>query len=97
MKNWLQKSVSPPAKTAQKSNVPAKVRPVLSSALTTLGKLELTKGLPPATIVYGVAAGALFALAFYFLARGFWVNGLLTMLPAGCFLGFAVHLLKHGQ
>ncbi len=62
-----------------------------------LRKLELTKGLPPATIIYGAASGMLFAIAFCFLITGHWLNGTLVLLPAGCFLGFAIHLLKHGQ
>lgn len=97
MKKWLQKIINPSTALALKRNLPAKTQSGKPPVLTTLRNLELTKGLPPATIVYGVAAGALFAFAFYLLATGAWVNGLLTMLPAGCFLGFAVHLLKHGQ
>jgi hypothetical protein len=98
MSNWLQKIVpSLPAKQEIRRNLPAKLQQGSRSMLATLRKLEMTKGLPPATIVYGGAAGSLFAIAFYFLVTGAWVNGLLTLLPAACFLGFAMHLLKHGQ
>ena len=94
MSNWLQKFVAPPA---TKSGLP--VKQVLGSVpvLTTLRNLELTKGLPPASIVYGTAAGAFVAFALYLMVERYWVEGLLTLLPAGCFVGFAVHLLKHGQ
>jgi hypothetical protein len=96
MSNWLQKFIAP---SAIRKNVPARVAgakppvPVLSA----LRNLELTKGLPPATIVYGSAAGAFFAFALYLLVGGYWIDGALTMLPAACFVGFAVHLMKHGQ
>ena len=92
MSNWLEKVL--PGKTGS-SNLPAKA--ALSSSLDTIRKLELTKGLPPATIVYGIAAGAFFAFALYLLVHGHWLDGFLTMLPGGCFVGFAVHLLKHSQ
>jgi len=52
--------------------------------------------LPNASIIYGVAAAALFVIALYYLFFGHsWVKALLIMLPAGCFLGFALHFIKH--
>ena len=78
------------------ATLPAKILSGSQSALTNFRKLELTKGLPPATIVYGSASGVLFALSLYFLVTGHWVNGLLTMLPAACFLGYALLFMKQG-
>jgi hypothetical protein len=65
--------------------------------VASLRNLELTKGLPPASIVYGSAAGAFIAFALYLFFGRHWLDGFLTLLPAACFIGFAVHLMKHGQ
>jgi len=99
MKKWLDKIIPAAPAVAPKRNLPVKTaaQPARVPVVANLKNLELTKGLPPATVVYGMAAGALFALALYFMFSGHWLNGFLTMLPAGCFLGFAVHLMKHGQ
>jgi hypothetical protein len=95
MSNWLQKILPPAAAPAAKPNLAAKLQKAYLPVLAKLRKMELTKGLPPAAIVYGMAAGALFALALYFLFDGLWVNGLLTLLPAACFLAYAMHFIKH--
>ena len=50
--------------------------------------------LPNASLIYGVAAAALFAIGLFFLVQGRWVSGLLLLLPAGCCVGYALHYLK---
>lgn len=50
--------------------------------------------LPNASVVYGVGASVLFVLAFAILFNGLWLTSLLVMLPALCFLGFAVHYIR---
>ncbi len=50
--------------------------------------------LPSASVIYGVAASGLFVIALYFLLTGRWFTGALVLLPASCFLGFALHFLK---
>jgi len=82
---------------AVRVSLPAKIRRGLPAAVNAVRQLELTKGLPPATIVYGVAAGAFFSFALYLLVHMHWIDGLLTMLPAACFAGFAVHILKYAE
>lgn len=95
MSKDLQKTKIPLVAQPVNQTVPAKLQQTSSQALSTLRKMELTKGLPPATIVYGTAAGAFVTFALFLLLSGHWVEGLLTLLPAGCFVGFAVHFLKH--
>jgi hypothetical protein len=51
--------------------------------------------LPNASLIYGVAASALFVVALYFMFTGLWFTGLLVLLPGLCFLGFALHFLKY--
>lgn len=50
--------------------------------------------LPPASVIYGMAASGLCVLALYFLFTGLWFTGALVLLPAGCFLGFALYFIK---
>lgn len=52
-------------------------------------------GLPNASVVYGGGAAALFVLSVYSLFTGSWLTGLLLLLPAGAFLGFALYFIKH--
>jgi hypothetical protein len=92
----VKKKLPAKVKLPAKSTAPA----ILQQSLPTLDRLrtlELTKGLPNATIIYGIASGALFAFALYLLVAVSWVDGLLTLFPAAIFLGFAVHLMKYGQ
>lgn len=99
MSNWLQKFITPEDRQAAKRNLPAKMSDAKPPAtvMTTLRNLELTKGLPPASIVYGSASGAFIAFALYLFIGRHWLDGFLTLLPAACFIGFAIHLMKHGQ
>ena len=93
MKNWLQKKPSKPAAktgrtlpmTRAEGQVPA------------TGVRPQPKILPPATIVYGVAAGAFFAFTFLLFYGHHWLDGALTFIPGLIFVGFATHLMKHGQ
>jgi hypothetical protein len=97
MSNWLQKITRKQPAHLAKRNVSTHVKRGVPSVQVAWRKLELTKGLPNASIVYGAAAGAFFVFAIYLLFRKHWLDGLLTLLPAACFLGFAMHILKYGQ
>jgi hypothetical protein len=86
MSNWLQKIIPP---TTQRRNLPSQMR-------RPPGGPTPPGGLPNASIIYGMAAAGLFVIAFYYLFFGNeWIKGLLVLLPAGCFLGFALHFVKH--
>jgi hypothetical protein len=78
-------------------NLPAKASSAKPPVpvMTALRNLELTKGLPPASIVYGSAAGAFTAFSLYLFVERHWVEGFLTLLPGAIFLGFAVHIMNH--
>ena len=49
-----------------------------------------------ASLIYGIGAAVLGAVSFVSLMQGRWVSGLLLLLPAGCFVGYALHYLKRG-
>ncbi|MDP9127426.1 MAG: hypothetical protein M3N08_04090 [Pseudomonadota bacterium] len=51
--------------------------------------------LPNASIIYGVAAGALFVMAIYLALSGSLFTGALVCLPAAAMTGFALHFMKH--
>ena len=51
--------------------------------------------LPNASLIYGAASAALFAIALYFLFTGLWFTGILVMFPASVFLGYALHFLRY--
>ena len=92
MANWLQK-ILPPAPPAQTGrNLPSQIqnnRPLVPVPG------ELIRGVPNASVIYGMAASALFVIALYFVFNGKWITGGLVLLPAGCFLGYALHFLKY--
>ena len=91
MVNWLEKII-PPAPSARGRNLPANVRPGRPPA----PMAQAPHGqLPNASLIYGLAASALFAIALVFLLRGHWFTALLVLLPAAGFLGFALHFVKH--
>jgi hypothetical protein len=96
MSKGLQKNTGNKSQ-ARSGSLPTFVKQSVPAIQNTWRQLELTKGLPNATIIYGGGAGALFAAALYLLAKKHWMDGLLTMLPATALLGLALHLLKHGQ
>jgi hypothetical protein len=89
MPDWLQKFTAQMPKS-KASGLPATMRRN-SSGVQTSGQ-----SLPPASVVYGIAAAALFAVALCFLFAGSWFTGILVLLPAGCFLGYSLHFLKIG-
>jgi hypothetical protein len=93
MANWQQKIILP-----QKPNgraLPAERRP---GSLQAARRGAAPPALPNASVIYGVAASALFVIGLYFLLfEHRWIAGGLVMLPAGCFLGFALHFLKHSR
>lgn len=60
-------------------------------------ELQASQRLPPAAIVYGVAAGAFFAFSLFLLVGHHWIDGLLTMVPGGLFTAFAVHLVRYSE
>jgi len=92
MANWLQKITLFLAASPKGAKVPmlrAEQRPgplAPSSAAT--------PSLPNASIIYGVAASALFVFGLYFLLTGRWFTGALICIVGGCFLGFALYFLK---
>jgi hypothetical protein len=90
MTNWLQK-ILPPTTPARKTILPAQRMPASPSDQSP----PASAGLPAASVVYAIAAAALFAIAICFLVSGAWLTGLLVLLPAACFLGFSLHFLKN--
>jgi hypothetical protein len=90
MANWLQK-ILPPAPAAKSRNLPVKARS--GQVMSSLPVAPPDK-LPNASVIYGVAASALLVIALYFLFKGVWFTGVLVLLPAACFLGFALQFLK---
>jgi len=94
MANWLQK-IRLPVPVAQKSqNLPVVAKtgslPMQAESRAPQDKLS------NASVVYGMAASALCVVALYFFFIGLWFTGVLVLLPACCFLGFALHFLKAG-
>jgi hypothetical protein len=93
MAKWLQVlGFSAPVVTKPDARLPVKTAstalpPMLPSAVA-------ANGLPAPSVIYGIAASILFVIAIYFLFTGLWFTGFLTLLPAACFLGFALHFLK---
>lgn len=97
MANWLTR-VLPPTKTGSRSpgrqvSVSGKSPPLVARTFSK----ERNEKLPNATVVYGVAASALFVIALCYLVKGHWITGLFVMFPAACFLGFALYFLKHAD
>jgi hypothetical protein len=93
MANWLQKIIPPSLQGPAGRNLPTRLR---QTSLTTSPRNAPSGALPNASVIYGVAASVLFVIGLYFLLfTNRWVAGLLVMLPAGCFLGFALHFIKH--
>ena len=94
MANWLDRVLPPAAKG--KTNLPALnnlARQIMPAAPAGGGSGKL----PNASLVYGIAAGGLLAVGLYFLFTGSWFTGLLVLLPAACFLGYALYFIKYQQ
>jgi hypothetical protein len=90
MANWLQKFM-PPAATGER--IRNALVPVKSGQLVKPGMAAAPENLPNASVIYGVAASVLIVVAVYFLFTGLWFTAFLVLLPAACFLGFALHFL----
>ncbi len=92
MANWLQK-VSRSAAKLKTGNLPVlrQWQPLAPPRSSSGGQ---PAQLPPASIIYGIAARALFVMGLYFLFTGRWFTGFLVILPAVALLGFAMHFLK---
>ena len=92
MANFLQKYFPPPPPADGRVNLPSAYRadppPVYASQ-------RMVKGLPNATVVYGVAASALFVVAIYSLLTGAWFNALLVLFVAACLMGYALYFLRN--
>jgi hypothetical protein len=92
MPNWLQKIPLPPS-LSKKKDLPT---------LRQNGGLmpsnpydERPSTLPSASVIYGVAASAMFVMALYLMVNGHLLTGFLVVLPGVALLGFALHYLKH--
>lgn len=96
MASWLEKILPTAPPVPIKTNVPV-VQEKTAIALPAQPLAQTTPHaatLPAASVVYAVAASALFVISIYFLLTGRWFTGGLVLLPATCFLGFALHFLK---
>jgi hypothetical protein len=93
MANWLQK-ILPPAVKSGGSALPVKTRQGQVGMPAPMAPPQQTH-LPNAALIYGVAAALLIAVSLYFLFTGRWLTALLVLLPAGSFLGYALHFIKH--
>ncbi len=92
MANWLEKFLAPAPPSQGSRNLPVQTKqnyPVAPSSGDFMG------GLPNASVIYGIASSALFVIALSFIVSGRWITGFLVMLPAACFLGYALHFIKH--
>jgi hypothetical protein len=94
MANWLQKFIPPAPPAASSRNLPSMARQNPPPAGFVRGMVE---GIPNASLIYGLAASALFVIALYFVLTGHWITGLLVLMPAACFLGYALHFLKFSR
>lgn len=47
-----------------------------------------------ASMVYGIGASALIVISLFFFIAGMWGRAFMILLPALCFLGFALHFMK---
>jgi hypothetical protein len=97
MANWLEKILPPAgvAKDGQGAGPLAKRNPQRQVTSPNPVPIVASGQLPNAALIYGIAAAALFAVALYFLFTGRWLTALLVSLPAGCFLGYALHFIKY--
>ncbi len=99
MAGWLQKFLSSsPGKTGaalvKKTQLPAKGGARSMIQYQTQDPPAGHAVLPPASIVYGAAAGVLVAAAIALMIAGSWISGLLVLLPAACFVGYALHFIR---
>jgi len=93
MANWLQKILPPtPPREQGRRNLPVNLR---RGPLPAPLGMQPPGRLPNASVIYGIAASALFVIALYFLVfEHRFISGFLVLLLASCFLGFALHFLR---
>jgi len=90
--SWVDK-ILPPAQVGGKGGLPSlDLRGLLPVLPQPKGK---PGALPNASLIYGIAAAALLGVALYSIVTGNWVRGLLVLLPAGTFWGFALYYLRY--
>lgn len=82
----FRKSVAPRVRKAQS--------PIVGAG-SVRGGGKADKGLPNATIIYGIGAGLLFVRSLFLFVEGRWFLGGVVFIVGCCFTGFALHLLKH--
>jgi len=66
----------------------------LVQAILKVGK-EGKENIPNASLIYGVAAAILFAIALYYLFTGTWFNGFLVFVLGVAMFGYALHFLQN--
>jgi hypothetical protein len=97
MAGWLQRFLGAAVAAKKPRNSLAK-RP-RSASMPTVGtgrpKGASAKGLPSATIIYGIGAGLLFVDALHLLIQGILFSAFMVFVIGGCLTGFALHHLKH--
>ena len=95
MANWLTRILQTDkgAKPGAPQRLPAKVNPnpLVGRAYPPTEPARL----PNASVIYGIAASILFVFVLLYFFRGMWFTAFLLLLPAVCFLGFALHFLKN--
>ncbi len=99
MSGWLERlrpghGVSkspPPLPVVKPTHAPVPAMPRLQASPRKDGQI------PNASLVYGIGAAVLVALALYFLVTGLWLSGLILLFPAGCLFGFALHFLRYKE
>jgi hypothetical protein len=94
MANWLDRMLPPAPKG--KVNLPA-LSKMARQMMPATQNVPHSGKLPNASLVYGIAAGGLMAVGLYFLFTGSWFTGILVLLPAACFLGYALYFIKYQQ
>lgn len=97
MANWLQKILPPPPDPKSGKSLPTKYQPGLPTSFKeSLGnQLGIPlKGVPNASIVYGITGVILICLSLFNFFGGRWLTGFLILFPAACFFGYAWVFMK---
>jgi hypothetical protein len=97
MSNWLDKfTKNLPKAGPVKRNLPAarpQARPPAQYKPTAPRPPDAK--IPNAALIYGGAAGAMFAVALVFLFKAHFLTAFLVCLPGLGLLGFSLHFIKH--
>jgi hypothetical protein len=98
MANWLQKLLAP-VPPSVKGNLPVTRSSMMQNKLQKMvaiaTQVRPSKSLPNAAVVYGIAAAVFLVASLALIISGAWLSGLLVLLPMSCFVGFALHFIKH--